>query len=129
MSVRILVVEDRPEIQTLFRAVIERLGHEVVLCDDVRSATAMLECRPAIVLSDLNLPDGSGLELAKIIRAKSGLEQTPIIIITAHPDAQPRIEATGLQGIALLTKPFRFKQLMMALERSLTDIAARQGPC
>lgn len=124
MTLAILVVEDRPEIQMLFRAVIERLGYEALVCEDLETAGTMLDQHPAMVLTDLNLPDGSGIDLALTIRQRPDSADIPVVIVTAHPDAQKRIADSGLQGVGHLSKPFRFKQLMGVVERTLARMAA-----
>jgi len=116
---RILIVEDRPEIRTLLRAVAEREGHDVLVAADAAEADRLLCQEPALIFVDLGLPGGSGLDFAHGVRRISAMQHTPIVVVTAHPDARQQIEASGLRDIELVMKPFRFKEVLGIMENHL----------
>ena len=107
----ILIVEDRPEIQTLLEAVVRRQGCEPLLASTGAAALGLLQRSPRLIFADLGLPDMPGVELVRQIRARPGFERTPVVVITANADAAGVMAAAHLDGIEVVTKPFRFDQI------------------
>ena len=84
MTDRILIVEDEREIAELLAAYVERAGYEVVKAGTVQDAIrAHAQSNPALVLLDIGLPGGDGLDVLTTIRRRV---DTPVIMITAHDD-------------------------------------------
>lgn len=119
----ILVVEDRPEIQTLLRAVIGRAGHDVRMAGSATEAMRLVEEAPQLIFADLGLPDRSGIELAGELRRTPQTSRVPIVIITAHPDAQKHVDNSALTGVEVLAKPFRFETLDGIIRKHLGSAA------
>jgi CheY-like chemotaxis protein len=76
---------------------------------------------PSLVLLDLNVPSGSGLEALQWIRKQPGLELMRVVILTSSRDAADRERASELRAGAYLSKPGTFEQ-MVTLMSSLTSI-------
>jgi serine phosphatase RsbU (regulator of sigma subunit)/DNA-binding response OmpR family regulator len=97
-SPRILVVDDSVEGRAGLRLVLERAGFSVIEGDTIASGEA--QARDAdLVLLDVNLPDGNGLELARRIRAAADTAATPILQVSAT-HVSPAAQARGLEGAA-----------------------------
>ena len=122
MNLLILVVDDEPDVETLFRQHFRRdLRAGRFIMDFARDATAAL-ARIAqadgealiLILSDINMPGMSGLEL--LPKAKSLRPDVPIIMITAYGDAETKRKALESGAEALLTKPIDFGTLRTEIE-------------
>jgi len=83
MSKIILVVEDHKETRNLIKAVLERDGFELSYAETLKAAKNFLKHnKPDIIILDLVLPDGSGLEICALVRSSAELSKTPIIALT-----------------------------------------------
>ncbi len=117
-KIRILVVDDDPDMLRLLSLRLEAAGHAVVAETSAEAALARLEVmRPQLVLSDVRLPGMDGLALFDVIQARyAGL---PVILLTAHGSIPDAVDAT-LRGVfSYLTKPFEGKELLAAVSRAL----------
>jgi CheY-like chemotaxis protein len=118
----ILVVDDEPDVEELFRQQFRRdLRAGRFTMDFAQSAKAALqrisEAESAaliLILSDINMPGMSGLEL--LPKAKSARPDVPVIMITAYGDAETRRKAFEGGAEALLTKPIDFVTLRNEIE-------------
>jgi CheY-like chemotaxis protein len=118
----ILVVDDEPDVEELFRQQFRRdLRAGRFTMDFAQSAKAALqrisEAESAaliLILSDINMPGMSGLEL--LPKAKSARPDVPVIMITAYGDAETRRKALEGGAEALLTKPIDFVTLRNEIE-------------
>lgn len=107
-KVRILVVEDDLELQELIRGLIERAGYEYIRALTVADAVAVLRVRPlpTLVVLDLMLPDISGFELLRQMRAKPMFDDLPVIILSALADPKEIKQGLDLGADRYLTKPY-----------------------
>jgi len=102
----ILVVEDAEDARYLMRLELERLGYLVIEAEDGKKAVEMaLHDRPDIILMDLSLPIMDGFAATEKIRATGGLEEVPIIAVTAHQETDFRAGAKAAGFDAYVTKP------------------------
>jgi len=114
MSLLILVVDDEPDIEELFRQRFRRdLRDGRFTMEFAYSASAALDCISdageaslILILSDINMPGMSGLEL--LPKAKALRPDVPVIMITAYGDAETKRKAFEGGAEALLTKPIDF---------------------
>ncbi len=114
---RILVVEDqRSLLRNLVRG-LEEEGYEVVPAASVSEARAAIARQPDVLVLDLMLPDGSGVELLKQLRGE-GLRQ-PILILTARDSVDDRVEGLDAGADDYLVKPFSFNELLARLRALL----------
>ena len=108
-TVYILMVEDDLRLGEQLKPEIERAGHEVEWARDSRSGLAAFnEREPDIVLLDLMLPDGSGYNLLKTIRASASV---PVIVISARSLGEDKVRALDLGADDYVTKPFWTNEL------------------
>ena len=129
MSFLILVVDDEPDVEMLFRQHFRRdLRGGRFAMEFAQSATAALE-RIAeaqdqsliLILSDINMPGMSGLEL--LPKAKAMRPDVPIIMITAYGDAETKRKALENGAEALLTKPIDFGALRSEIDTRIERAA------
>ncbi|WP_315836562.1 response regulator transcription factor [Bradyrhizobium prioriisuperbiae] len=119
---RILVVEDEPEIASLLRTALERqdivVDHVVLLADAEEAARRGVH--DAIIL-DRRLPDGDGLTLVPRLRSLG--VAIPVIVLTARRDLPDRIEGLNCGADDYLTKPFALEELLARLRTVLRRAA------
>jgi CheY-like chemotaxis protein len=133
MSFLVLVVDDEPDVEMLFRQQFRRdLRDNRFKMDFAQSAaTALQRINEAggesliLILSDINMPGMSGLEL--LPKAKAARPDVPVIMITAYGDETTRRKA--LQGGAetLLTKPIDFLELRSEIDSRVAGATIRQA--
>lgn len=122
MSLLILVVDDEPDVELLFRQQFRRdLRAGRFNMEFAQSAQAALQCicdagnaSLILILSDINMPGMSGLEL--LPKAKAVRPDVPVIMITAYGDADTRRTAIESGADALYTKPIDFGSLRNEIE-------------
>jgi len=116
----ILLVEDKDSLRTMLRHALEAQGHTVVEARDQGEAeTALQSTRPAIVLSDLRLPEGDGLG---VLRAAKDLEpELPVIVMTAFGSIQDAVTAMKEGALDFLAKPVDPDVLLLMVERALAQ--------
>jgi CheY-like chemotaxis protein len=129
LSVYILVVDDEPDVESLFRQQFRR---------DLRAGRFQMEFAPSapaaleraaelgepsliLILSDINMPGMSGLEMLPRVRAER--PEVPVIMITAYGDAETRRKAIERGAEGLLTKPIDFAQLRQEIDMRLEQAA------
>ncbi|MEW5991366.1 MAG: response regulator [Chloroflexota bacterium] len=124
---RILLVEDEPANRALIRAILGRAqapvlrGHVLHEAGSLAEARAILATEPVdIVLLDVRLPDGDGLELAADIRA-SGSQAARIVIVSASVLPAERSRAIEAGADAFLGKPFGAAELIGLLSSLVGD--------
>jgi CheY-like chemotaxis protein len=130
MSALILVVDDEPDVADLFRQQFRReLRSARFAMEFAESATQALErvddaehAGLILILSDVNMPGMSGLEL--LPRARRARPDVPVIMITAYGDADTRRRAIEGGAAGLLTKPIDFPQLREEIGRRLEAAAS-----
>jgi len=118
------VVDDEPHIGLLLRPHLERLGYAVSLARTLADARAAFDDQTGApldaMLLDLHLPDGSGLELLRELRARTATRAFPVIVLTAEGEERVLQEAENL-GAGLLTKPFSPSKLTARIATLLGD--------
>ncbi len=125
MSLLILVVDDEPDVETLFRQQFRReiRAGRFAMQFAQSAAEALQRIGDAastsliLILSDINMPGMSGLEL--LSHAKAARPDVPVIMITAYGDAETKRKALESGAEALLTKPIDFSALRGEIETRL----------
>ncbi len=128
---RLLVIDDEPHIGLLLRPYFEAIGYDVSLARTLAEArTALAAAAPAPapigVILDLHLPDGSGLDLLRDLRAEPRTRHLPVIVLTAEGE-QVILDQAERLGAALLTKPFSPKKLVAQVAAMLGNKAVGGG--
>lgn len=117
---RLLVVDDEPHIGLLLRPQFEALGYRVTLARSLAEARAAITPTPDLMLLDLHLPDGSGLDFLTELRAVPATLNLKVLILTADGEDRAAERAGGL-GAAFLTKPFSPSKLVARVATLLGD--------
>src|SRR5499427_9205885 len=114
----ILLVEDKDSLRTMMRHALEAQGHTVVEARDQPEAEAALRTsHPAVVLSDLRLPDGDGFG---VLRSAKELDpELPVIVMTAFGSIQDAVAAMKEGALDFLAKPVDPEHLLLLVERAL----------
>jgi two-component system KDP operon response regulator KdpE len=126
MSLRVLVVEDDREIRTLVQSALVVEGFEVQTAVTLREASALLQHSPPdLVILDLGLPDGEGLQLVREVRRQSSL---PIVVVSARHQEEQKVALLDAGADDYLSKPFSVAELLarmrVALRHRGTALAA-----
>jgi two-component system phosphate regulon response regulator PhoB len=107
-------VDDEPDLVELVRVILEQAGHQVETASTGREALDRLRRqRPDLVVLDLMLPDVSGTELCRRMRADSALAGLPVIMLTAKADEVDRVVGFELGADDYVTKPFSPRELVL----------------
>lgn len=121
----ILVVEDDPQLRKKISKVIELSNLSCLTAENTRQATALLEVeRPDLILLDRILPDGDGIEFLGRLKKNPDLVDTPIIIITALADLEPKIAGIDSGADDYLVKPIEHSELIARINASLRRYSA-----
>jgi len=124
MSNSILIVEDHKETCEMLRAAIEDAGFRPACAGGVQSALEYLKNnRPCMLILDLHLPDGNGLEVCSRVRDSDSLADIPIIALTGQDELADKKKgfATGVDQY--LTKPIVMEELLMWIKALLRRIS------
>ena len=112
----VLVVDDEPDLRTLYELTLLREGHEVISAPDLAQARDWLaQRRFDVLITDMRLPDGLGLELLRELGEGQRSEKT--IVITAYGSAENAVEALKSGAFDYLTKPVSPASLTEKVER------------
>jgi DNA-binding NtrC family response regulator len=113
-----LVVEDKESLRRLLVTALSEEGYEVASAADVSGARALLAAGPfAAVLSDLKLPDGTGLDV--LAAARDAAPSAPVIVLTGFGTVATAVEAMKQGAYDFLEKPVEIDDLARLLERAL----------
>ena len=116
----VLVVDDEPDLRTLYELTLLREGHQVVAAGDLAQARECLaQQRFDVLITDMRLPDGLGLELLRELNANQRPEKW--IVITAYGSAENAVESLKSGAFDYLTKPVDLKQLRAAVSAAQTS--------
>ncbi len=119
----VLVVEDEAQMRKFLRASLASHGYRFIEAETVQQALSLATSHnPEIVLLDLGLPDGDGIELTRKLR---GWMTAPIIVVSARGREDDKVEALDAGADDYLTKPFGLAELLARLRVALRH--ARKG--
>ncbi|SEM56499.1 response regulator [Bradyrhizobium sp. OK095] len=129
MNVYILVVDDEPDVEALFRQQFRRdlragrfhMEFALSAPDALRRAAEVRDPSLILILSDINMPGMSGLDMLPKVRADH--PHVPVIMITAYGDVETRRKAIEGGATGLLTKPIDFAQLRQEIDIRLEQAA------
>ena len=122
---KILVVDDEPQIRRLLGVALARGGHDVIEADTAAAAIAAARAgRPDIVLLDLGLPDRDGIELIPLLKGET---ETAIIILSARDATEEKVAALDLGADDYVTKPFDSEELLARLRTAARHLGRHGG--
>ena len=114
----VLVVEDRASLRTMLRRTLESKGYKVVEAVDAREASTFLNSlRLSVVLTDLRLPRGSGMDVLRAAREADA--SLPVIVMTAFGTIQDAVQAMKDGAFDFLAKPVDTDHLLVLTERAV----------
>ena len=120
-NTHILVVDDEPDLRTLYELTLLREGFRVEAAGSVKEAWQHLTERHFdVVITDMRLPDGLGLELLQRIKAEQRSERC--VVITAYGSAENAVESLKAGAFDYLTKPVDLKQFRTVIASAVLDI-------
>jgi response regulator RpfG family c-di-GMP phosphodiesterase len=120
---RILVLEDEGTVQTLVKAMLKIRGFECDAASTVAEARGLMRRqRYDIVLADVHLPDGSGLELVE----KADADDPLLIVMTGSSDIQTAVQAIRNGAIDFITKPFSVGHFLQRIDKALSEWKSRE---
>jgi two-component system, NtrC family, response regulator PilR len=117
---RILVVDDEPGLRQMLKILFTRQGYQVVCAPGYQTAIEALERAPQpfpLVLTDLIMPDGSGLNILEAAKRRSA--STEVIVMTAHSSVDVAVNAMRLGAYDFVQKPFGTSELVALVEKAL----------
>ncbi len=128
---RILIVEDNSDIQGFAKTLLETAGFEVHACGTAQEGVTLFRRhKPDLAVVDIGLPDGSGLEVCKVIREESK-GKVPVIFTTARGELQTRLQCFESGAQDYMQKPFAVQELLarvkvhLDLKKSHDELAER----
>jgi DNA-binding response OmpR family regulator len=121
----VLIVDDEPQIGEVLSAYLQRESFETIVCGDVASALATLEKqRPDIMLLDITLPDGSGLD---ILKQANKANRIPTIMLTARSEEVDRVIGLELGADDYVVKPFSPREVVARVRAVLRRASKPHG--
>jgi two-component system, NtrC family, response regulator PilR len=115
---RILVVDDESSMRELLGIMLRKEGFEVVSAESrARAATLLAQGPVAMVITDVKLPDGDGIEILRHVKAAS--PETVVIVMTAYGSTETAVAALKLGAHDYLVKPFEIDELKIVIRNAL----------
>jgi two-component system phosphate regulon response regulator PhoB len=124
----ILIVDDEPDLASLVEFNLRQAGLETSIALTGEQALQLARLRaPDVVLLDLMLPDISGKEVCRRLRADPATRSVPIVMLTARGEEADRIEGFEVGADDYVTKPFSPRELVLRLKAILRRAATRES--
>lgn len=119
MSAHILVIDDESQIRKMLRIALKSVGYQVSEAESVATGlAATVRQQPDLVVLDLGLPDGNGLELLTELRSFS---KVPVIILSVRSGDADKVQALDIGAQDFVTKPFSVEELLARIRAQLRD--------
>ncbi|OYU43462.1 MAG: hypothetical protein CFE44_18265, partial [Burkholderiales bacterium PBB4] len=123
----IVIAEDEADIRNNLARLLRMEGFSVHAAPNGREGYALVQMHtPDLVVSDVTMPEMTGHELVRAIRANAALAQTPVVLLTARADRQDVRDGMNLGADDYLTKPFQREELLTCIRAQLEKSALRQ---
>ncbi|MCL4492173.1 MAG: sigma-54 dependent transcriptional regulator [Nitrospirae bacterium] len=123
MTKKILVIDDDESVIWVIRKALEPLGYEIEAKTSIRAGIKLVD-KYKLILLDLMLPDGNGIDALKEIKVFS--PDALVFIVTAHGRMESAIDAMREGAYDYLEKPFDIEELKIVVEKAFRDIAMRE---
>lgn len=112
---RVFLLEDEPAVANGLAALLEQEGHEVRIAESIAMATSEVAgFVPDVIVADIALPDGNGIEFCRRLRERGFVY--PTVFISGHADSRSIVELKW-PSADFLRKPFDFQDLLASIER------------
>jgi two-component system KDP operon response regulator KdpE len=120
-KVPILIIEDDIQISQFLQSSLKANNYQTLVAATIATGKQLLsEHKPALILLDLNLPDGDGVDFIAHVRINSDI---PIIVLSARQTEQEKVDCFNLGADDYLAKPFGVNELLARIKVSLKHIA------
>ena len=124
-GIRVLVVDDDPDIRALANLALSQDGHIVNEASSGTEALALIDAHaPDLLLLDLLMPGQGGLEVLRILRSRPATAALPVVVLTAMDDEANTRAGFELGATDYVTKPFTIPQLAARVRACLTRSAS-----
>lgn len=126
---KILVVDDEPDVTDLVAYHLKAKGFHVETVNDATASISRARAyQPDLLILDIMMPDLSGIQICRILRADPKLSKVPIIFLTAKAEPHDRIDGLESGADDYVGKPFSPKELVLRVESILRRLAAPREP-
>ena len=126
---RIFVVDDESDVTELLEYKLEQEGYRVATLNDPLACIAKVrEFEPELVLLDIMMPELSGIQLCRIIRADPITKEIPIIFLSARGEVEDRIKGLEAGAEDYISKPFNTNELLLRTSKMLRRSCSRSEP-
>ncbi len=123
MNKLIFAVDDSKTVRASLKYTLEKNGYEIVLAEDGQDGLDKLDelkskgKKPAMIISDINMPRMGGIEFIKSVKQKSAFKFIPVLVLTTESQDQKKMEGKKAGAAGWLVKPFEPKQLIGVVEK------------
>lgn len=125
---KVLVVEDNAEAQAYLVKVLKALSVKIDTATTLAQARDLLDAKkPDLVLLDMELPDGNGLEFCETILAKQSDRAVPFIVISGDENVSTKVTAFSMGAEDYIVKPFNVIELKARLDAKIKKISSQQS--
>ena len=122
---RVLVVDDEPSMRELLVIMLTKEGYEVLTADSRATAAKALARGPVdMVITDVRLPDGDGIEILRHVKAAA--PETAVVVMTAYGSTESAVGAMKLGAHDYLTKPFDVEELKIVVRGALENVRLQE---
>ena len=126
---RILVVDDESDVTELLQYRLEQEGYRVAtLNDPLGFVVKVREFEPDLMLLDIMMPELSGIQLCRIVRADPSMKDIPVIFLSARGEVEDRIKGLEAGAEDYLSKPFSINELLLRISKMLKRSGAPSEP-
>ncbi|MEJ7729162.1 MAG: response regulator [Polyangiaceae bacterium] len=120
---RVLVIDDEPGLQKVLEFNFRQAGHEIVCVSTGQAGVQRAkEMRPDIVLLELMLPDGPGIDVFRALQRAPDTKEIPVVIVSARGDEVDRIVGFELGAADYVVKPFSVRELVLRIQAILRRV-------
>ena len=117
---RVLVVDDESDVTELLKYRLEQEGYRVATLNDPLGFVAKVrEFEPDLMLLDIMMPELSGIQLCRIVRADPSMKDIPVIFLSARGEVEDRIKGLEAGAEDYVSKPFNNNELMLRISKML----------
>jgi len=116
-EIRVLVAEDSPTQSMLIMFILQKAGFKAqAFVNGKLALDAATASKPALIISDVNMPVMGGPALTRAIRAEASLSDIKVILVTSTADARDEIEIKGCGADGYMRKPFKPDELLKCIQ-------------
>ena len=126
---RVLVVDDESDVTELLQYRLEQEGYRVAtLNDPLGFVVKVREFEPDLMLLDIMMPELSGIQLCRIVRADPSMKDIPVIFLSARGEVEDRIKGLEAGAEDYVSKPFNINELILRISKMLKRSGAPSQP-